>query len=511
MRALLFLLMLLGLSWSLGSPVLADVKVCPLFCDNAVVQREKPIAVWGTSDPGEVIIVRLDTNTKIVTADKKGAWGVQLDPMKAGGPFELTIKGKNKLVFKNVCVGEVWLCSGQSNMTLTTSFSKDPKEVIEKSNNPQLRLFAVEQNLTPEETKVFEGKWQLADPESVRDFSAIGYYYGKRLQEELHVPVGIICSAYGGTPLKTWLSRKMLEVAPTTVSPSIPPDAVSRREQFEKDVIEWKAKVKEARAHGTEEPERPVLPWTFYADSSAFNAMIYPLIPYTVRGFVWYQGEADAESFPFRWCEVFHCMLKDWRSRWHDTTLPVVYVQLPPYEKRSKKPVDSYWARLREQQLFAKRIPFAYMACTIDVVKGDNLSIHLREKREVADRLSGTALACVYKKPLAYSGPIYDSMEVVDNKAKLHFRFADTGLYGPEPLAGFEIAGASKQFFKANAEIEGNTVVVWSDKVTVPIAVRYAWAANPEVSLMSKNRLPASPFRTDKWTVPTGTNNKHAI
>jgi sialate O-acetylesterase len=494
------LLLPLALSLVAGTAALADVKLNPLFSDDAVFQRGKPINVWGTAEPGEIVVVRLgQKNVKVATTDNDGKWSVSLEPMEGGGPYELNVRGANRLIAHRVFVGEVWLCSGQSNMVLPTSFVRDSKTDIENSTNPDIHLFRVEDQLSATPMTTLSGSWKLAKPEVVRDFSGVAYYFAKTVQETLKVPVGIVHSAYAGTPIKVWMSQEAVEASHDTSQVNLPENFIAIREEFDKKVAQWQMDVADARAKGLEEPAKPVLPPDFYAVSSAFYGMINPLIPYSVRGVVWYQGESDTD-YPFRWHKMFACMVDDWRMRWHDEKLPFVYVQLPAFAAKSEGPTESLWAELREGQLFARRIPFTYMTCTIDTAQGKFISMHPHEKKEIGKRLANVALAAVYKQPLPYSGPLYDSMEVVGNKIRLTFRFADGGLISKDgPVHGFEIAGTDKKFYTAQAQISGDSVLVWSDKVPVPVAVRYGWASNPNVNLFNKANLPAAPFRTDKW------------
>jgi len=501
MRLLTYRLVLLFLALLFFSalPVKANVKVNPLFGDNAVLQRRKPIAVWGTAEPDEVVVVKLQNTCTNTTADKSGNWMVHLPAFEAGGPYCLTVKGKNRLVFHNVYVGEVWLCSGQSNMVMPVSYAKDSKKDIEQSNNPNLHLFWVQENLSKAPGTDLNASWQLANPETVREFSAVAYYFGRALQKTARMPVGIIFSAYPGTAIKVWMSNESITASRDTVQLDPPPDFQEQREKFDKEMQEWKLKVREARDKGLDEPAMPVLTGDFYANSSGFNGMINPIVPYSLRGVAWYQGEADFQA-PEKWRHLFAYMIDDWRQRWRDPTLPFVYVQVPGHGKKLDRPAESHWAQLRESQLMARRIPYAYMVCTIDSSVSDDINLHPREKREVGERIAQVALGCVYKCAVPFSGPIYDSMNVVGNKVELTFRYADGGLISKDgKLQGFTIAGVDKTFLPAQSRIEGNEVVVWSDKVPKPVAVRYSWAPNPDGNLYNKNNLPAPPFRTDRW------------
>jgi len=494
-----FVVLFLSTLFFAALPVRANVEVNALFGDNAVLQRQKPIAVWGTAEPNEVVVVKLQNTCTNTTADKAGKWMVHLPAFEAGGPYCLTVKGKNRLVFHNVYVGEVWLCSGQSNMVMPVSYARDSKKDIEESENPNLHLFGVKEHLSAEPVSDLKARWQLANPETVRDFPAVAYYFGRSLQKTAKMPVGIIIAAFPGTPIKVWMSNDSLIASHDTAQLDPPSNYLEISQAFDKSIEEWKVAVREAREKGLEEPAKPVLSSAFFANSSGFNGMINPLIPFSMRGVAWYQGESDFQT-PEGWRHLFACMVDDWRQRWQDLTLPFVYVQVPGYGTKCDKPQESHWAQLRESQLLARRIPYAYMACTIDSAMGDDITIHPREKKEVGERIAQVALGCVYKCAVPFSGPIYDSMSAVGNKVELTFRYGDCGLIAKDgKLRGFTIAGVDKRFLPAESRIEGNEVVVWSDKVPKPVAVRYSWAPNPDGNLYNKNNLPASPFRTDKW------------
>jgi sialate O-acetylesterase len=496
------------LVWLTSMPIAqADVKPNSLFGDHAVLQRRKPIALWGTADPDEIIVVRLQSLCANTTADKDGKWIVHLPPLEAGGPYDLTIKGKNRIVFHDVYVGEVWLCSGQSNMVMSVSYAKDSKPDIENSLNPDLHLCTVKETLSQTPIVNAEASWCLANPDTVRNFSAVAYYFGRLLQKTGHIPIGLIFSAYPGTGIKVWMSAESITASHDTVQVDPPANYLEIREAYDRAVDKWRIAMQEARDKGLDEPAKPVLPSDFYANSSAFNAMISPLVPYSVGGVLWYQGESDYEQ-PERWRHLFAYMIDDWRKRWQDEALPFIYVQVPGNGKRHRQAadvqysyLDSHWAQLRESQLLARRIPYAYMVCTIDTTsKSVDIDIHPREKKPVGERAADVALACVYKCPVHYSGPLYDSMELIGDKIKLRFRFADTGLIAKDgKLCGFVIAGVDKKFVPAEAKIEGNSVIVWSEKVSTPVAVRYSWESNPDGNLFNKHELPAAPFRTDTW------------
>jgi sialate O-acetylesterase len=495
-----FIGLFLALIFFSAVPAKANVKVNALFGENAVLQRRKPIAVWGTAEPDEVVVVKLQNTCTNTTADKSGKWMVHLPAFEAGGPYALTVKGKNRLVFHNVYVGEVWLCSGQSNMEIPVSYSKHTKEDIDNSTNPDLHLFWIKDSLSTTPLTDYESSWQTANPKTIQDFSAVAYFFGRALQKEAHMPIGIICAAHYGTPIKVWMSPDAIQASHDLAQVDPPANFLAIRNDFDKKMSEWRIAVAAAREKGLEEPAKPVLPSDFYANSSAFNGMINPMVPYTLRGVCWYQGESDYQ-IPEKWRANFAYFIDDWRKRWHDPIMPFLYVQVPAFGKKTDKPGESHWAQLRESQLFARRIPYAYMVCAIDTATGDDIDAHPREKKEIGERLEQVALGCVYKRPVPFSGPLYDSMSIEGNKIKLSFRFAENGLKakGGKSLEGFTIAGVDKKFVPAEARIVGDYVVVSSKEVTAPVAVRYGWAPNPDGNLFNSADLPASPFRTDRW------------
>jgi len=489
-------------------PCRANVQLPSLFSDNMVLQRDKPISVWGTADPGEIVGIRFGDQAKIVTADKDGKWLATLPPVAAGGPFTLTVHGKNEVTVKNVMVGEVWLLAGSSNMGAIYSVCEHTEQDTASANLPELRLFKVPENLAHQPLEKTGGDWKLCSSESVQNFSSIGFYIGRELQQKLHVPVGIIQGTFPDAPIETWVSRDATDNASDFKSLGSRSEKAEEeygivQGRYEEALAEWDKKCEEARKAHRPEPPTPPLPppRRMGLVGSAFNGQINPVTPYTMRGMFFYEGENDiAANAGIRWKLLFTVLIKDWRDRFKDPSLPVYYVQLPNAGKRQDKPGESFWAEIREAQAVCRRIPFLYMVATIDTGSGVTVDMHPRDKRMIAIRLAHAALATQYHVAVPYASPIYDSMENLGGKIRLHFRNAEKGLISKGlPVEGFQIAGEDEKFVFANAQTDGETILVSSDKVSKPVAVRYGWADNPALNLYNADKMPVAPFRTDTW------------
>jgi sialate O-acetylesterase len=505
----------------------ADVKPHALFSDGAVLQRGKSVPVWGTADPGEKVVLSVyqdgepKGSSRSVVADNEGHWRFDLPLFtEAGGPYELRFNGAaNQVTVKDVLVGEVWVCAGQSNMQWAVRSSTDADEVKKNSANPKIRLFRVVNRaaMTPE--REAKGKWEACGPESVPGFSAVGYHFGRDLQQKLGVPVGLIQNAWGGTPAEVWTSRAVLESDPKLKY------LVSKFEQriqdypkalqaYEQEMLKYKDATETAEAEGKgapKAPARPNDPKTFVHDTPflLYNSRVATLIPYAIRGVIWYQGESNAG--PFRadeYATLFPAMIKNWRDDWGQGDFPFLFVQLAPFLKIEEQPTDTPWAWLREaQRQTSITVPNTAMAVITDL--GDEKDIHPKRKQPVGERLAAAALALAYGQKVPYTGPVYDSMKVADGKAVLTFKNADGGLEarGGE-LTGFTVAGKDGKFVPARAAIEGKEVIVSSPDVPEPVAVRFGWANYPVVNLWGKDGLPASPFRTDDFPPPWSKSGK---
>lgn len=485
----------------------ADVKPMALFSDHTVLQQQAPIPIWGTADPGEEVTVTLGDQKVTTKADANGCWMVKLQPLPAGGPYELGISGKNQITLKDVMIGEVWICSGQSNMQWSVRASANAEQEIANSANPLIRLFTVPRQAKPEPQKDVQGTWVVCGPETVPDFSAVGYFFGRELQKKLGVAVGLINTSYGGTPAEAWTNWNKL-----TTMPELSPIVDRHREalakypenqkKYEEAIAAYRERARAAREKGERFTERapgpPMGPENPNSPAGLYNAMIAPLVPYGFRGAIWYQGESNAgRAYQYR--TLFPAMITSWRDVWNQGDFPFLFVQLAPFMKIEPEPSESAWAELREAQLLTMlNCPNTAMAVITDV--GEEDDIHPKKKQPVGERLAIAARALAYGEQIEYSGPIYDHMEIQGNKAILHFTHVDGGLEcRGEKLTGFTICGEDRKFVNAEAKIEGDTVVVWSDQVEKPVAVRYGWANYPVVNLWNKAGLPASPFRTDDF------------
>lgn len=495
----------------------ADVKVPGVFGDHMVLQRDMPLVVWGTADPAEEVAVTVAEQSKAATADGEGKWSVKLDALKAGGPYEMKIQGKNNTVqLRDVFAGEVWLCSGQSNMQMTVSGVINKEVEIASADHPKIRMLTVDRKTAKEPQHDCGGKWQVCSPKTVAGFSAAGYFFGRELHKQLDVPVGLIDSSWGGTPIQAWTSTKA-QAAEPELKPMIDQlmqqaktyDPAKAMAQYEKQLAKWKQAVAQAKAEGTprkgrqaqppQKPQEPQLsPW---APGSLYNGMIAPLAPYAIRGAIWYQGESNAGSKLYGL--QMRTMIANWRGDWRKGDFPFLFVQLPNFMAPQQKPSEPAGGWPLTREIFLKTltaVPNTGMAVTIDV--GEANDIHPRNKQEVGRRLAQWALAKTYGKDVVACGPLYKSMRVDGNKIVVEFDCVGGGLGARDgdKLKGFAIAGADKKFLWAEARIAGDTVVVSSPEIESPAAVRYAWANNPDCNLINKAGLPASPFRTDDWT-----------
>ncbi len=483
----------------------ADIKLPSIFGSHMVIQQNTNVAIWGWADSGEIVTVKGNwmKNAVSVQTDKSGKWLLQIKSPKAGGPFQIIIAGKNKIVLNDVLTGEIWLASGQSNMSFPLKKSDNAENEIENANYPEIRLFQVERTYSVEPVMDCGGMWMKCSPESVKDFSAVEYFFGRKIYKELNVPVGLINSSRGNTPIEAWMDAKILKADP---------DLSSIFELWKKWGLEYSdservynikyeewEKAKEALKTGIEEPKKPNsvnnIQKQFRRPGVLFNAMIVPLIPFTIRGIIWYQGENNIDR-PILYRKAFPLLISDWRARWHLDDFPFYFVQIAPYDNIVNNNGASF---LREAQMMTMSVPNTGMAVTVDI--GNIHNIHPTDKKDVGNRLALWALAKTYGfKSIVYSGPIYKSMIIEGNKIRLYFDHIGSGLAkrGKE-LTQFEISGKNKKFYKAKAVIDGTTVVVHSDEVPNPVAVRYSWDITVVPNLFNKEGLPTAPFRTDSW------------
>jgi len=490
----------------------ADVRLPALFSDHMVLQRDATVPVWGWADPGEAVTVSIAGQRKTATADAKGKWRVKLDKSTATGPATLTVVGKNKLTVMDVLLGEVWLASGQSNMQMAVNGVKDARTEIAAANFPQLRMFTVARKtaVTPQEE--CGGKWVVCSPETVAQFSAAAYFFGRELHQSLKTPVGLINASWGGTAIEGWTSmpvqEKKPELAPVFEAwrqkVAVPFNEAAANARYEKQLAAWKTNSQKAKAAGKppgRAPKKPVDPRLQpNHPANLFNGMIAPLIPYAIRGGIWYQGENNANGpLAKLYAMQLPLMITDWRQRWNQGEFPFAWVQLPNFRPRSEDPgTPSGWAVIREGMLKSLSLPNTGMAVVIDA--GETANIHPKDKQTVGKRLSLWAKATVYGEKIPFSGPLPASHKTSGSEIVISFTHTDGGLVAKDgELKGFAIAGAGKKWVVAKARIDGDKVIVFSPDVASPMAVRYAWADNPDCNLTNGAGLPASPFRTDDW------------
>jgi sialate O-acetylesterase len=645
MRKIFSFLFLLSFSIFAVSNLSAEVKLARIFGNNMVLQQNMPIPLWGWASPGEKVTVSFGKEVVSVKSDKTGKWMVKLKAVPAGGPFEMTIQGENKIIIKNILVGEVWVCSGQSNMEFSVSSAKESQTEITNAKYPQIRLFTVSKklSLTPV-NDLDEGEWVECSPETVGSFSAVGYFFGRNLHKTLNTPVGLIHTSWGGTNIESWTSNETIKTIPDfdeqmklatgsniknmekemeskmkAWNDQIQNNDLGRKEKWEnpglnasdwksmelptlwesaglpgldgvvwfrkeisvspedlkteiklslgpiddsddtyingqligsnwerynmpriytihpellsvgKNVImvrvidsgggggiygdknqmfiqfgdkkvslvgEWKYKVGLKTEASPKEATGPnAFPTLLY------NAMINPIVPYAIKGAIWYQGENNAgRAYQYR--TLFPAMITDWRTKWGEGDFTFLFVSLANFMKAKEQPAGSEWAELREAQEMTLKLPKTGQALAIDIGQAED--IHPKNKQDVGYRLSLNALKIAYNQNIVNSGPSYKSMNVEGNKIRLSFENTGSGLLAKDKygyLKGFAIAGADQKFYWANASVENNSIVVWSDKVSAPASVRYAWADNPDdANLYNIEGLPAVPFRTDQWS-----------
>lgn len=441
------------------------VALPAIFSDHMVLQQNAEVTIWGWGNPSEEVTVTAswDNNAVKTKANNLAQWQVKIKTPAAGGPHSLTVKGYNSIEIKDVLMGEVWLCSGQSNMEWTTRAGVDNAQPeIAKANYPEIRFFTVPRRSADGAQLDVDAQWIVCTPETMPNFSAVGYFFGQKIHENLKVPVGLINSSWGGTPAEIWANAKA--------------------------ITENKA-LAEAAAKLKEEPYGPNKP------GKAFNAMIAPLIPYRIAGALWYQGESNTSN-PQNYEQLLPALIQNWRSEW-GYAFPFYFVQIAPYSYGNSQ----NGVLLRDAQRKTLSVPNTGMVVISDV--GNIKDIHPRNKIPVGQRLANWALNQTYgKKEIIYSGPLYKSMKVEGNKIRIAFDQTEPGLVAKgKELTLFEIAGADQKFVPATAKISGNTVLVQAKSVKNPVAVRFAWNDTAEPNLFNKAGLPASSFRTDDWPI----------
>lgn len=504
-----------------ASTGVAEVKLPAVFSDHMVVQADMPVAVWGCADPGEEVAVSLVGQSAATKAGADGKWTVRLGKLQASDkPQTLVVHGANTVTIRDVLVGEVWLACGQSNMEMRI---KDPRhgsvdradQEIAAANYPQIRMFVPEANYeiyetsSPPQKPLVDraGKWRVCSPENVAGFSAIGYFFARDLHQQLHAPVAILLAAVGGTPIEAWTSLDAQRAEPT-IRPVLDDwqkrlanyDPQREQAAFLQAKQAWLKKRAEAVKAGQTPPKAPA-PFKnlqVMAPGGLFNGLIAPLVPYTLRGVIWYQGERNAGGpLTGYYGMQLKTLIHDWRTRW-GSEIFFAWVQLPRFQKEQREPSEpnGWGVAVREAMRLALTIPHTGMAITIDL--GGVTDGHPTNKSEYATRLSRLALHDVYAQPiLLWTGPLFRSAARDGNRMILSFDHAEGLRARSGELKGFAIAGDDQKFAWAKAKIDDGKVIVWNDGIRMPIAVRYAWAGNPIGNMINAAGLPASPFCTD--------------
>ena len=463
------------------------LKLSGMFKDHMVLQRETDAAIWGTARPGATVVVSPSWSKESAqtTADRDGNWQTAVTTPAAGGPFKVAVTcGSESKQLSDVLVGEVWICSGQSNMQWKLrGFGVDHfKEDVEKAKFPRIRFCDVPQVIALEGQNQVNAKWTVCSPQTALAFSAVGYFFGSRLHRDLDVPIGLISTNWGGSSAEAWVSPEVLKKD----FPEFNPQFATNAKIAKQTGVLFSRANKPPRGLNQRNP------------GVLYNSMIQPLIPFSFRGVVWYQGESNVKE-PEQYRTLFPAMVRDWRSRWGRGDFPFYFVQIAPFAYK-REPVSA--AFLREAQTMALSEPNTGMVVTMDI--GNPNNIHPKQKKPVGERLALLALKHDYdRKELVASGPMYASHEVEGGTVRLRFKDVGGGLVSRDkkPLTHFTVAGADKNFVPAKAVIDGGSIVVGSDEVKEPVAVRFAWGSGDMPNLSNRDGLPASSFRTDDWPI----------
>jgi sialate O-acetylesterase len=468
LKTILFFLVLLAF------PAWADVSLPTILASDMVLQQNTKVTIWGWANPTENVSVTASWDSRIIrtTCADNATWKVTLQTPASGGPYNIVIQANNQITLANILIGEVWICSGQSNMELNAAGGvKDARAELPTAHNTNIRLFKMAKRAASSPQNDVNGEWHSCDSASVARFSAVGYFFGKKLQATLAVPIGLINISWGGSKLETWLPESLVMLYPET--------RYSAQTMIK---TQWA-------------PNKPGV---------LYNAMIAPVTQFPVAGVIWYQGESNRHYAP-AYYHLMHLLVESWRGLWQND-FPFYYVQLAPYRYGGKFETPL----LRENQVKAMDIPKSGMIVTTDLV--DNLDdIHPIYKKEVGNRLANWALAETYGRRVgSYKSPQYRAMQVDGNTIRISFDNVPTGLIttGGAEIAEFEIAGSDQNFTKAQARINYNTVDVWAPAVRNPVAVRFAFRDAPEPTLFSKEGLPVIPFRTDNWNLGLTVSDK---
>lgn len=492
------------------SLAVADVRLPSIISDNMVIQADTAVPIWGWASPGEKITLTINDQKCSTSSGTDGKWMIKLKPIRSSDKsLEMTIAGKNTITIKNILIGQVWLASGQSNMQFYVKSAKNGDKEIQNAVYPSIRLFTVPPRVAFAPAQDCNGRWFECTPQSVTYFSAVAYFFGREIHKEIKQPVGLINSSWGGTIAETWMSPESLHANPAYKA------ILQRHEQtvkmypngqtdYEKYLKQWQTDANEAAKTGKPAPVKQAPPFGQMNPNGAsllYDGMISPIIPYAIKGAIWYQGESNA-SRAKQYETLFPALIADWRKQWQQGDFPFFYVQIANFKTPSAwMPDPNAWVELREAQFKTLSVANTGMAVATDLADANVSDIHPKNKQEVGRRLALWALAKTYGKKIEYSGPLYNGMKIEGNKIILSFQHVDGGLVakGGE-LKGFTIAGKDQKFVPAKAVIKDKNVIVESSEIKKPLAVRYAWTdVTTQCNFYNAADLPASPFRTDNW------------
>ncbi|HWD92635.1 MAG TPA: sialate O-acetylesterase [Verrucomicrobiae bacterium] len=498
---------------ALASHANAEVRLPHVFGDHMVLQRDKPLIIWGWAAPNETVTVKISSATQSTQANASGEWKIVLPAMPAGGPYSLTVSGANTLNYSDVMIGEVWLCSGQSNMELGVGLANNAKEEIANASHPGIRLLMVSNRWTPQPQDDMEGTWKVCTPESIADggwqgFSAVAYFFGRELNQKLNVAVGLIDADWGGTQIQSWTPPEGFAAVPALKSEYERIEIADPRTDLHRHHLqqtldqfsEWIQAANRAATNDELVPAVPVYPEELKAPhdvqnaTALYNGMIHPLKPFAIRGAIWYQGESN-ESEGMRYADRMNALITGWRGLWNEGEFPFYFVQIAPYDYHDNpQKVAQLW---EAQTVAANSIPNAGMAVINDI--GNLRDIHPKDKQDVGHRLALLALAKTYgQTDLVYSGPTFKDMTIEGQTLRVNFDHIGGGLKNRDgkPLDWFEIIDANQGgFVRATAQIDGSSVVLSAPGVTHPVAMRFAWSSVAEPNLMNAEGLPAGAFR----------------
>jgi sialate O-acetylesterase len=481
-----------------ASALHAEVRLPQVFGDHMVLQRQQPIHIWGWADPGERVTVTFRGQTRAAAASDLGQWSVYLPPQEAGGPFNLTAAGSNTVTFTDVLVGDVWFASGQSNMEFPlngfpgSAVLKNGAQEIAQSNNPNLRLLRIDKRSSPFPAQDVQGSWTDCTPDAAAQFSAVAYFFGREIAAREHVPVGLIDSTWGGTPVASWVSLDALGADPGLM-PVFAARAAMMNQYTDMDAViaQEKRQDAQAKAQGQAPPKHPWHPSPeSWEPAGLYNGMIAPFTPLRIKGGIWYQGESDSSDLRSGMYErVFSTMITDWRRKWNEGNFPFFYAQISSF---TSTPAE-VWGIIRDAQRRDLKLRNTGMAVTLDIGQADN--VHPPDKQTVGARLALAARALAYgENGFEYSGPLFREADSEGANMRVWFTHAAGLAARGGELTGFELAAADGRYYPAQARIDGQSIVVTSPQVPAPRTVRYAWANYSNANLYNSAGLPASTF-----------------